>query len=201
MKRFAFVFLVGVLFSTQVFADESIQISTSQQTYYYGDYLSVTIQVSEVTGSDGVLYIIDSDGTKSSAIPLKIRDMTTTIVAQSPFDPLLFKEGKYQIQLDYDGTKTFIEFDLVDAGNIVMPYGSNVVVPQWAFGTVSDYNFLKFLADRNVISLPTGQTLKESVKIPAWYKTNATWWSEKKISDDEFLDGLQYLLNKKIIAV
>ena len=199
MKLLAFVFLVGVLFGASVFAVESIQISTSQQTYHYGDYLSVTIQVSEVTGSDGVMYIIDSDGVKSSSIPLKIRDKITTIVAQSPFDPLLFKEGKYQIQLDYDGTKLFADFELVDAGNTMMPYGSNVVVPQWVVGTISDYNFLKFLADKNVISLSPDYALKESVKIPTWYKTNAAWWSEKKISDVEFVNGLQYLLSKKII--
>jgi len=200
VKLLAFVFLVGVLFGASAFAAESIQISTSQQTYHYGDYLSVTIQVSEVTGSDGVMYIIDSDGTKSSSIPLKIRDFTTTIVAQSPFDPLLFKEGKYQIQIDYDGTKSFADFELVDAGNIIMPYGSNVVVPQWIVGTISDYNFLKFLVDKNTVSLSPDYTLKESVKIPTWYKTNAVWWSEKKISDVEFVNGLQYLLDKGIIA-
>ena len=199
MKPLAFVFLIGVLFGTNAFAAEPIQISTSQQTYHYGDYLSVTIQVLEVTGSDGVMYIIDSDGVKSSSIPLKIRDNITTIVAQSPFDPLLFKEGKYQIQLDYDGAKLFADFELVDAGNTMLPYGSNVVVPQWVVGTISDYNFLKFLADKNVISLSPDHALKESVKIPTWYKTNAVWWSEKKISDAEFVNGLQYLLSKRII--
>jgi len=81
----------------------------------------------------------------------------------------------------------------------MMPYGSNVVVPQWVVGTISDYNFLKFLADKNVISLSPDHALKESVKIPTWYKTNAVWWSEKKISDAEFVNGLQYLLSKKII--
>ncbi len=199
MKLLAFVFLVGVLFGASAFAVEPIQISTSQQIYHYGDYLSVTIQVSVVTGSDGVMYIIDSDGVKSSSIPLKIRDNITTIVAQSPFDPLLFKEGKYQIQLDYDGTKLFADFELVDAGNTMMPYGSNVVVPQWVAGTISDYNFLKFLADKNVISFSPDHALKESVKIPTWYRTNAVWWSDKKISDVEFVNGLQYLLSKKII--
>lgn len=200
MNQLAFVFLAGVLFGTQAFAVESIHIITSQQTYHYGDYLSVTIQVSEVTGSDGVLYIIDSDGTKSSSIPLKIRELTTTIVAQSPFDPLLFKEGTYQLQIDYDGTKSFAEFELVDVGNIIMPYGSNVVVPQWIVGTISDYNFLKFLADKNAVSLATHNTINENAEIPSWYKTNAVWWSEKKISDAEFVNGLQYLLDRGIIV-
>lgn len=185
----------------QAFGVESVQISTSSQTYHYGDYLSVTIQVSEVTGSDATMYIIDADGKKSSAIPVKVRDKTTTIAAQTPFDSLLFKEGKYKIQLDYEGIKTFAEFELVDIGNVVMPFGSNVVVPQWADGTISDYVFLKFLADKNMISLPAGQAISEGAKIPSWYKTNGIWWSEKKISDGEFVNGLQYLLSKQVIVV
>jgi hypothetical protein len=192
---------VGILlYTTQAFGSATVQISTSKQTYNYGDYLSVTIKVSEITGSDGVMYIIDANGTKSTSIPIKIRDKTTTIIAQSPFDALLFKEGKYKIQLDYDGTKSFTEFDLVDAGNIVMPLGSNVIVPQWTSGTISDYSLLKFLVDNDAVSLPYGQTIKESAKIPSWYKRNAVWWSEQKISDSEFLAGLQYLLDKRIIG-
>lgn len=202
MRRLILVLLlVGTLFfSTQTFGAASVQINTSKYTYNYGDYLTVTIQVSEVTGSDATMYIIDSNETKSTAIPIKLRDKTTTIVAQSPFDPILFKEGKYKIQLDYDGTKTFLEFELVDAGNVVMPFGSNVVVPQWSGGAISDYNFLKFLIDKNVILLPPDKTLKDSVKIPSWYKTNARWWSDKMISDSEFVAGLQYLVDSKIVT-
>ncbi|MGQ0772269.1 MAG: hypothetical protein ACT4NT_05830 [Nitrososphaerota archaeon] len=201
MKYLMLVFLVGVLFSTQTFGVELPQIFTSKQTYHYGDYLSVTIKVSEVTGSDAVMYIIDSSGTKSTAIPVKIRDTITTIAAQAPFDSLLFKEGKYELQLDYDGTKLFAEFELVDIGNIVMPLGSNAVVPQWTGGLISDYGLLKFLADKNTIILPEGKTLKESVKIPSWYKTNALWWSEKKITDEEFVNGLDYLLSRQVIVL
>lgn len=195
------VFLVGGLFSAQAFGVELPQIFTSKQTYHYGDYLSVTIKVSEVTGSDAVMYIIDSSGTKSTAIPVKIRDTTTTITAQAPFDSLLFKEGKYELQLDYDGTKLFAEFELVDIGNIVMPFGSNAVIPQWTDGLISDYGLLKFLADKNTISLPEGKILKQGIKIPSWYKTNALWWSEKKITDEEFVNGLDYLLSHKVIVL
>lgn len=201
MKYLILVFSIAVLFSAQAFGVELPQIFTSKQTYHYGDYLSVTIQVSEVTGSDAVLYIIDSSGTKSTAIPVKIRDMTTTINAQAPFDSLLFKEGQYELQLDYDGSKLFAEFELVDIGNIVMPFGSNAVIPQWTGGVISDYGLLKFLADKNTINLPEGKTLKESAKIPSWYKTNALWWSEKKISDEEFVNGLDYLLSHKVIIL
>jgi hypothetical protein len=74
-----------------------------------------------------------------------------------------------------------------------------VVVSEWVQGTISDYIFLKFLADNYAVSLQKGTAL-ENAKIPSWYKTNGIWWSEKKISDSEFVNGLQYLLDRKIIS-
>ena len=37
--------------------------------------------------------------------------------------------------------------------------------------------------------------------VPNWIKTNAQWWSEGKISDDEFVSGIEYLVKQKIIDV
>jgi|CXWL01.1.fsa_nt_gi endonuclease YncB( thermonuclease family) len=38
-------------------------------------------------------------------------------------------------------------------------------------------------------------------KIPNWIKNNAGWWADGSISNDEFLRGVQYLINQKIIVV
>ncbi|MDX1596516.1 MAG: hypothetical protein R3327_06195 [Nitrosopumilaceae archaeon] len=38
-------------------------------------------------------------------------------------------------------------------------------------------------------------------KIPEWIKNNAEWWSEGLINDKDFLTGIQYLIDKKIITV
>jgi hypothetical protein len=190
--------LLGIPYATGA---EPLQVSTSKQTYHYGDYLSVIIEVSDTTAGNAVMYIIDSGGVKSSAIQIKISQKTTTLTAPNSFDPMLFKEGKYKIEIDYNGAKSFAEFELVDIGNVVMPFGSTAVVSQWSDGKISDYIFLKFLADKNLVSLPAGQSLGENAKIPSWYKTNAKWWSEKEITDEEFVKGIQYLLSKKIITV
>ena len=37
--------------------------------------------------------------------------------------------------------------------------------------------------------------------IPDWVKNNALWWSEDKLTDDDFLIGIKYLLQKGIIQV
>ena len=37
--------------------------------------------------------------------------------------------------------------------------------------------------------------------VPDWIKNNAIWWSEGKLSEDEFVGGIEYLVKSKIINV
>ncbi len=37
--------------------------------------------------------------------------------------------------------------------------------------------------------------------LPKWIKNTAGWWSEKKIGDQEFISGIEYLIKNKIINV
>ena len=39
----------------------------------------------------------------------------------------------------------------------------------------------------------------EENKIPLWIKNNAVWWTQDKISDTDFIQGIEYLVQKKII--
>ena len=41
----------------------------------------------------------------------------------------------------------------------------------------------------------------EERSIPYWIKNNAGWWSENKISDDDFIAGIEYLVENNIIRV
>jgi len=56
----------------------------------------------------------------------------------------------------------------------------------------------------NGVPIPTSYFyVKESTltKIPLWFKNNAGWWEDGKISDMDFVSGLQYLINKKIFQI
>ncbi len=202
MKKQALVLCLVLFAAAMHVADaQTVQITTGKKTYNYGDYLQITISVSEVTENTAVMHIIDEAGKKSTAIPVVIQNLTTTITSPNQFNSVIFGEGKYTIEVQYAGASASAEFELVDAGNIVLPFGSDVVIQQWAGGAISDYGLLKFLVDKNTVALPEGKSLKESVKIPSWYKKNASWWSEKKITDEEFLVGLGYLLSQKVIVL
>ncbi|MEO9277989.1 MAG: YbhB/YbcL family Raf kinase inhibitor-like protein [Nitrososphaera sp.] len=37
--------------------------------------------------------------------------------------------------------------------------------------------------------------------IPSWIKNNAKWWSQNQISDDDFVKGIQFLIDNNIIKV
>lgn len=176
---------------------QSVIVQTSKSMYNYGDYLSLTISVPKVTGKNAILHIIDAQGTKSSAIPIQITNKTTTITTPVPFNAEVFKDGKYQIQISYDGMTSSVSFQLSDAGNLVLPYGSNSIIPQWINGAITDAMFLKFLAEKEMINTP--QKLTDKTDIPDWYKNNAKWWAERKITDSEFVRGLQYLVEQKIV--
>ena len=40
-----------------------------------------------------------------------------------------------------------------------------------------------------------------SQDIPDWVKNNARWWSSTSISDSEFIDGLEHLIDEGILII
>lgn len=44
-------------------------------------------------------------------------------------------------------------------------------------------------------------TPKPETQIPSWIKNNAKFWAEGKITDKDFVSGIQYLINQKIIKI
>jgi hypothetical protein len=48
---------------------------------------------------------------------------------------------------------------------------------------------------------PTTPTKPGEIVIPSWIKTNAKFWSDGRITDKDFVSGIQYLINQKIIKI
>jgi len=68
-------------------------------------------------------------------------------------------------------------------------------------------NYLDHL-EKTIKKYPTEYTEKppyllnlEKNEIPYWIKTNAGWWASDKISDTDFIAGIQYLIKNKIIKL
>lgn len=187
-------------------ATPTVVIYTDKNQYSFGDYLSTTIEVSDVTGELAVLYITDEFGKKSSPVNIKVNGPKTTITAPFPFDPAIYIEGIYHIDVEYSGTTNSTEFSLIDSEIIVIPYWIKGFARYWLDGAISDNEFAKtieFLIKEGIILIPETQSQEKNteVEIPEWVKTNTKWWIEGKISDNEYALGLQHLIKIKIIVV
>ena len=62
---------------------------------------------------------------------------------------------------------------------------------------------LKEESDGTQVTFDTegGQSITNNFKIPKWIKYNANWWSQNEISEDDFVDGMKYLIEHDIMDV
>jgi hypothetical protein len=203
---FTVVLIVGITVMPNAFAATTVTIQMDKTTYSYGEKLFYEIQVSEVTGEIAVISISDEQGKASSGIPIPISELTTPVPSLYPFEREIFPVGKYFIKVEYSGASDLIEFELIDSGNIVIPFWIKQVAYYWVSEEISDGTFadaIEFLIQNKIIVVH--ETAKESssdnTQIPTWVKTNTTWWLEEKISDTDFALGIQYLIKVGIIVV
>lgn len=186
------------------FAVPSIEMSTSKSVYEYGDLLSITFHVSELTGKQITLHIVDSSGKTSAPIDITINNGTSTITSPFPFYKTTFGPGTYHIDAEYSGSKTSVSFDLVDSGKIAIPTEFKTVVKTWQTGSPTDKDYaglIRELINDKILSVQNYNDQTNQVHIPQWFKNSAKWWSEDSISDNEFGSSMQYLIQKGIIIV
>jgi len=78
------------------------------------------------------------------------------------------------------------------------PYYSQVL-PTPLFSSCDD-DFIKTLEQSNNEDF---SELLDSYysKVPGWIKNNAKWWSEANIGDDDFVSGIKFLIQNKVIDI
>ena len=187
-------------------AAPTISIETSQTIYHYGDYLSITINVSEVTGGFATIYIIDSSQKKSVLLQPPVSQKTHSFPSNHPFDSAIWKAGSYILELEYSGEQSSTQFSIQDTGEVAIPSWIKDLATMWITEPlVTDKDFgraIGYLIDNEVIKIPYTEPEGDTItNIPDWVKTNAEWWVTGKISDTEFTVALQYLIKKGIILV
>ena len=200
------IIISGLPFMNQTFAAPVISIETSQETYHYGDHLSMTINVSEITGDVATIYIIDTEERKSLLLNPPIFQETTGFPSKFPFDATIWKTGVYMLEVEYSGAKSSVQFYIKDTGEIALPFWLKDLATMWVVEPlVTDKDFsraIEYLILKEIIKIPYTEPEGETIaSIPDWVKNNAEWWIAEKISDTEFTLSLQYLVKKGIITV
>ena len=186
------------------FATPSIEVFTSKQVYEYGDLLSIIFHVSELTGNQITLHIVDSSGKTSAPINLAINNLNSTITSPFPFYKTVFSPGTYHITAEYSGANATTSFDLIDSGRIAIPTEFKTVVKTWqqGFPTDKDYaGLIRELINNAIINVPNYNNPTNQIHLPQWFKNDAKWWSNDLISDNEFGSSIQYLIQKGILLV
>jgi len=113
-----------------------------------------------------------------------------------------------------------LSFSLIGSGILVpnssaqdaqIPDWLKNVAGWWASGVISENEFvtgIEYLINNNIILLdfvPCNDKIQsqygDTKSVPDWIKNNASWWSENLIGDTDFINGLQYLIEYKIIKI
>jgi len=77
----------------------------------------------------------------------------------------------------------------------------------WSEGQIGDSDFtsgIQHLMKEKIINIPDLPEQASEVaeeKVPDWIKNNAGWWADGLISEEDFLNGIKYLVGKGIIKV
>lgn len=53
----------------------------------------------------------------------------------------------------------------------------------------------------SISTLFSNSSFAQENQIPFWIKNNANWWANDQISDTDFLKGIEFLINKKILLI
>jgi len=92
---------------------------------------------------------------------------------------------------------------------VIMPAWIKHNAKWWADDAISDNDFtsgIEFMIQQDIIKVPQIVLEKEKSsstlgKIPTWIKSNAKWWSEDLISDEDFVNGIEFLIKEEIIHI
>ncbi len=185
------------------YALPQVSVVTSKPAYQYGDNLSFSVTVSNVTGDMAVLEIVDQSNRSSSPIDMIITKPISNITAPVPFYKTTFAPGTYFIKIQYSGSSATTSFQLVDTQNIAIPPQFKIVAGSWYQGQTSNRLFgehIMELVNSGIIKVNNYHD-QNMTSIPSWFKNDAHWWSNGSISDNDFGHAVKYILEYKIMIV
>ena len=149
-----------------------------------------------ITDQAGVVYLIDESG-----IVQKIRhdDLVYDIDYQAD-DQRLNVLGR-------DGTVYVYELTNTTLIESIVPDWIKNNAKWWSEGQIGEADFItgiQYMMKEKIIDipdLPEQASEKAEEKVPDWIKNNAKWWAEGLIGEDDFVNGIKWLVEHGIIRV
>lgn len=121
------------------------------------------------------------------------------------------EKGKYTLHLY--GILKNLEFETTGQIETVQPNEKQIPkwvrnnAKWWSEGSIGESDFtsgIEFMIKNKIMkipNLPENTSSQDVSKVPDWIKNNAKWWSEGNISDEGFVKGIQFLVEKGIIKI
>ncbi|HUL51730.1 MAG TPA: hypothetical protein VLT10_00485 [Verrucomicrobiae bacterium] len=167
-------------------------LSTSKPSYLQDDRIKISIDTSKFTNDTfGALLIIDSSSKLDD--DMAISKSNSTIYLSDKYNS---EKGKYWIEYinPFTGDYDFTSF----TSGAEASTSTSDMVDKTSTSDTQDNTGTSGIPDKPS-TIPTPQTA--SVQIPVWIKTNAKWWSQGQLGDDEFVKGIQYLIQQGILKI
>jgi len=194
---------ISVIFTGNAFAQytQDIEIVISSPSYNYGEKLDYNIIVEEVTGEDAIIFITDTIGNKSQLFSIQIYEKESRVIAPFAFDSIIWREGTYQLELQYSGGISTTEFTIENDGTIGIPYWIKDISKLWVGGQTTNEEFAKsiqFLIDEKILF---NSTPGQELHIPDWFRFTTAWWTNNQVPDTVYGKSLQFLIDERIITI
>jgi len=135
-----------------------------------------------------------------STIPVEI-DQLSTDVSEETYQFKNMKRQVWTVNPKVEGGSSKIVLD--KETGIVLEL--NIKIKSEFEGQSVDIELVNKLLDTNIIDELTTIEFEKLIpvkeSVPDWIRNTALWWSEELISDDEFVNAIQFLIDEGIIQV
>ena len=149
----------------------------------------------------------------SVSINVILEDGTNTItinIGRILFQSISVETVTFDVTIEnYDDVTTTTSMEEERLSYYIIPLQFKNHAVWWTEGQISDDSFIhsiESLIKEKTISIPSSYIVSNSKdittrEIPNWVKNNVDWWLQELISDDVFLQNIEYLIKNEIIVV
>jgi len=199
----------------------TMSVSTDKLSYNYRDIVRINGQGAESYSiSIRIMSPSGDEITKLSTFKTSAGEFSTLWIIPSGIE-----KGTYIIKAS-DATQTAQTSFTLGTPIATQETGSKTKIPEWiknnagwwADGAIGDGDFtsgIQYMIKENIMVIPdlpenTQMELKDEKRamglerdtnVPDWVRNNAGWWSDGLISEDDFVNGIKWLVEHGIIRV
>ena len=176
------------------------EIQTDQQSYSAGDILTINGHEDSTAGAV-TIKILDPNGSPVSLAQIKLDsegNFKKTVMLEDQWT-----SGEYTIAEQYGNKTSYAIFDLGTTASDTISFGISSATETPVFSDSNATNPALSFGESNATS-PATQTLIATVeqgKIPTWVRGVFGYWAEGKLSDQDLVNALEFLIKVGVISL